>query len=184
MKDVKLELIKEEGLKHLKQIGPDFSLDVFCKELCISKKTFYTYFNSKQEFLKKVLTEIIDEWKGNFQNFIKDDNIKLIVLNTYTYHIDQLILFNPCFIGNLNKRYPEEFTIVKNYFQDLNHFLISVLVKGQTKKKVRKDIDINTFLMKENLFFKHILFHKKIFKYKEHYIKLLSISLDSIIIIK
>lgn len=177
--------ILQKGIVHLKYFGPGFSLDELCDKIHISKKTFYIYFKSKNEFLKKLLILIVDDWKLNAQIFLlSDTNLKNSFLAIITYHIEELISYNPNFLRVLRLKFPKESLIIDGYYQQLSNELLSMLLNAQKNNQVRKECNLKAFLQKEKIYFEHLLFKENIFQAKEDYLKLLNISLEVLLINK
>ena len=183
MEKDKTEGLIEAGINYLKLYGAGFSVDELCAKSGISKKTFYTYFESKSVFLEKILTEIVNGWRSATHNNLgTGKDIKNSCLTIITYHIDELLGFNSGFLRNLRTKFPKESIIIDNYYEELTGNLLSIFVKGQKNNLVKKHYNLNIFLKKEKVFFEYLLFNENIFQQKEDYLKLLSLSVEGILI--
>ncbi|HEY8399701.1 MAG TPA: hypothetical protein VIK89_00490, partial [Cytophagaceae bacterium] len=175
--------ILEEGINQLKRFGPGFSLDDLCAAINISQKTFYSFYQSKNYFLQQLLLTLVNDWRLNLQNStLVNKDIKNTIISILTYHIDELIEFNVNFLRNLRTKFPKESLIIDGYYNELTQELLSILTEGKKNNQVRKDYNLKAFLEKEKVFFEYLLTNYNILIVKDDYLKLLELSLDSILI--
>lgn len=55
--------------------GPDFHMDDLARKMCISKRTLYEYFSSKQEIIKEALISMMDAIYDRHLELLQDPNL-------------------------------------------------------------------------------------------------------------
>lgn len=120
------------------------SIDDICRELGMSKKTFYVYFETKDELIKAILVAHYEEVKTGMLNFLDScssmwDGIQRAAERLMT--MPDVRQFPP-FIYDLNKYYP---ALAKDYnaqILDLNKRVLQKIVeRGKQEGFFRKDMD-------------------------------------------
>lgn len=109
------EKIISSAQKKMGEVGiRSVSIDDICRELGMSKKTFYVYFATKDELIAAILTAHYEDVRAGIQNFIDTcksmwDGIQIIAEQMMA--MPDVRQFPP-FIYDLNKYYP---TLAKDY---------------------------------------------------------------------
>jgi len=130
------ELFIKFGIKSL-------TMDDVARELGISKKTIYAFVENKAELVKLTLTAYIDEERTQIEAILKiSENAIDEMIQMVSYFFTQTREFNPSALNDLQKYYPETYTIYTEY--RLNHILSLIaknLEEGKKQGVYRKDVD-------------------------------------------
>ncbi len=119
------------------------SVDDICKHLCISKKSFYQYFENKNDNIKNIIKEFIamdlsfnrEISKGKMDVFDK-------ILKIYEKMHTQFKKCNPRFFHDLYKYNRDAFKLFIEFENgELEQIIKSLLCEGKEKKLFREDID-------------------------------------------
>ncbi len=122
------------------------SIDDVCRELSISKKTFYIYFKQKKDLVNAVLTAHTEEDIRKLNKLIKKDNAidNLLLLLQHIKTMMQNQKRHPALIYDLQKYYAPILEQNKClYEQELNKIFAQNLRQGITEGVYRKDINID-----------------------------------------
>jgi AcrR family transcriptional regulator len=145
MDEKKLSIIKK-GLELFSLYGiRSVTMDDLAREISVSKKTLYQFFNNKSELVKEVMEftaqEILDQLEsepGDETNAIEE----------FFYHrrelFKKLSRQNTTVTFDLKKYYPDVFNKVKEIRRKvLSEVYIRNLKKGISQEVYRPDLDIN-----------------------------------------
>jgi TetR/AcrR family transcriptional regulator, cholesterol catabolism regulator len=132
------ELMFRLGIKSL-------SMDDIAKQLGISKKTIYQYFESKADLIDKVLEMTLDEQKEDNERLISENKNAIDqLLKMYVLNSRMMEAINPALIFEMNKYYPESW---KKLFDFRNGYLVDLvlnnLLQGIKSGLYRYDIDVD-----------------------------------------
>ena len=137
------DLFKKYGLRSV-------SIDDVCKELRISKKTFYNYFKQKEQLIEEVLCYFHEENK-------KKNKMPCLEMGEGRNIINFLVDYDKTFKTLLeqNKKYFSLYYDLEKYYplilrrrlestrQDREDMIKSVILKGLEEKIFREDIDVD-----------------------------------------
>ncbi|MDD4141526.1 MAG: TetR/AcrR family transcriptional regulator [Bacteroidales bacterium] len=148
-----MELFFKLGLRSV-------SIEDICNHLHISKKTFYTIFNNKEELISNILKELNDERRTTLSKIYEQDSLNAIdklLSGAYIFrqkHKDSFINF----YFDLDKYYPEVSISYRKEFDEF-HYSLSVenLKHGIEENLYRSDNNINAMatlymIQKRNVF--------------------------------
>lgn len=132
-----LEQFKLYGIKSV-------SIDDICRQLGISKKTFYQYFPSKEELVARVLRYINEQSDKAIQKMLHGkqaiDCIKMIV-EKHQKMSD--VHKRPPFLYDLQKYYPQLFKAhIQNIHSHTMIMLVEHLNQGIKEGVYRQDLDV------------------------------------------
>jgi AcrR family transcriptional regulator len=106
MENIKLNIIQAATLQFNQKGIRNVSIDDVCSELRISKKTFYQYFNKKEELIDAVIAYGQEEHTEKVHKCIKDKN----AIEVFIYMIKEIKKSAECapfmFWHDLKKYYP------------------------------------------------------------------------------
>lgn len=121
------------------------SIDDICRDMGISKKTFYVYFATKDDLVDAVLHRQEQEIERNTTKELERENsvLNMIVRNIQIVQRAKKILQPPPFLFDLQKYYPALFAAHKeNMFASTQQFLSEFLQKGVDEGVLDSEMDI------------------------------------------
>lgn len=147
--------LKEEILKaatpRMQEVGiRSVSIDDLCKELGISKKTFYVYFPSKDELVGEILHVHEQKMTREVQHLVMDKTVVQCIVDwtKIAKQTEKSTHQTPPMLYDLKKYYP---TLHQEHLQRMRkmmqQFLVQFLKKGQGEGIFRKEIDIEVAAM-------------------------------------
>ncbi len=147
--------LKEEILKaatpRMQEVGiRSVSIDDLCKELGISKKTFYVYFPSKDELVGEILHVNEQKMTREVQHLVMDKTVVQCIVDwtKIAKQTEKSTHQTPPMLYDLKKYYP---TLHQEHLQRMRkmmqQFLVQFLKKGQGEGIFRKEIDIEVAAM-------------------------------------
>lgn len=121
------------------------SIDDICRELGMSKKTFYVYFATKDELIAAILEAHYEEVRAGMQNFL--DTCKSMWAGIQKFAEQMMAMPNvrqfPPFIYDLNKYYP---ALAKDYnarILALNKRMLQQILERCVQEGIfRKELDV------------------------------------------
>lgn len=138
--DKVLLLFKNYGVKSV-------SMDDISSSLNISKKTLYTFFESKNCLVKEAIACIFTNHHQKI-NRVLSKNISPIekVILIYKYAINQLVSYDSAFFFELKKYHKQSHKEYECYRREIVYDQIIGLLKAAQKEgDVRKDVNLNLF---------------------------------------
>ncbi|AOW21089.1 TetR/AcrR family transcriptional regulator [Urechidicola croceus] len=150
----KKELLECSITKFLKFGSKAFTLDELSKDLGISKKSIYKYFNTKEDLVTEGIIYLIEKYSDEVEERILDieDPIKKIIV-TYKIGFEYLKLFKPSFLFGLKKYYHNADNFFENFrIEVVKKSILPLLEEAQIKQYLRKDLNLN--LMCDLYFYK------------------------------
>lgn len=143
-----LELFFRYGIKSV-------SIDDISSHLGISKKTFYQYFENKDEAIRVAANSLIEKSK-TFMLEIENNGTDSLSRLFRIYHklISQFNTCNPRFIYDIKKYYSEIIQIFIRFESNELHKIVTALLRqGKEEGLFRKEIDEeNVFTFYQNRF--------------------------------
>lgn len=121
------------------------SIDDICRELGMSKKTFYVYFPSKDDLVEQLL-------QSNVQ-FIEKKMDELLAMNDFRKLVKKFISYQtsekndvrrvPQLVFDLQKYYPRQFAeFQRQVFEKQKHYIMLYLQQGVEQGLVRANLNI------------------------------------------
>ena len=149
MEDVKLEIIQTATDLFMKFGLRSVSVDDVCRQMHISKKTFYSYFKRKEKLIEAVLDQVHSKIKTNCFDSEEDISGKNIIellmesdppMKSTTEAKNK----NFSFYYDLEKYYPRVFNKQVKLIKNENIKIISLIIqRGIEEDLFRKDIDMD-----------------------------------------
>lgn len=118
------------------------NLDLICKELKISKKTIYKYFENKDDMIRCYIKEVLDTDRESTINILKNsmdvsDKCHQIV---YTYHKYKLPFI---IMDEIRLDYEDEWNEIKELKKFKIEAICKVLDEAKKSGEVKKDMDLS-----------------------------------------
>ncbi|PVW15252.1 TetR/AcrR family transcriptional regulator [Marixanthomonas spongiae] len=135
-----LELFKKYGVKSV-------SMDDIASVLAVSKKTLYTYFDSKDLLIEKTICYIFTEHFNKIDRILEKEMSPLQkIILIYRYGINQLITYDPAFYFELKKYHLSAHNHYETYKRTIIFDIILGLLKeAQEVEEIRQDVNLNLF---------------------------------------
>ena len=121
------------------------SIDDICRELGISKKTFYVYFASKDELVRQLLHSNIDYIAGKMEDMLAHNDFRQIVKAFLKHqHAEKNDVRRvPQLVYDLKKYYPRQFAeFQEECFKTQKEYIMAYLEQGQQEGLVRANLNI------------------------------------------
>ena len=143
--DQKIHIIKTAGELFFRLGIRSVSIDDICRELGMSKKTFYVYFASKDELIEQMLQANLDYVAGKMEELLKLQDfrqiVKLFLKRQETEKND--VRRVPQLVYDLKKYYPRQFAEFQNRsFEMQQHYIEQYLELGVSQGLVRANLNI------------------------------------------
>ena len=150
------EIMSEDQKKHIiKKAGELFfrlgirsvSIDDICRELGMSKKTFYVYFASKDELVEELLQANIDFVAGKMQHVLNTEDFRKVVAYVVKQQRDKEeqgdVRRVPQLVYDLKKYYPRQFEDFQHKaFEMQKGYIAQFLERGIANGLVRANLNI------------------------------------------
>lgn len=181
-KEYKLhEIIVEAGQLFQRYGIKSISMEELSRQLGISKKTLYQFFEDKNDLVEKVLFHLMNEHGCLLENLQEQKrNAIEEMFEMYRYASEMIRNYNPALEFDLQKFYPSVFKKLREFHRNnIYNLTIQNLNKGITEGFYRSDLQADTiaklFLIRtENMMHSDLVtpdeihsdqFFKEIFKY-------------------
>ncbi|RFN59268.1 TetR/AcrR family transcriptional regulator [Marixanthomonas ophiurae] len=135
-----LELFKKYGVKSV-------SMDDIAKALAVSKKTLYTYFDSKDLLIKDTICYVFTEHFSKIDRILEKDlsPLQKIIL-IYRYGINQMVSYDPAFYFELKKYHISAHKHYEKYKNEIIfETILGLLKEAQEVNEIRQDLNLNLF---------------------------------------
>ena len=143
--DQKCHIIKTAGELFFRLGIRSVSIDDICRELGMSKKTFYVYFASKDELIEQMLQANIDYIAGKLEELlVLHDFRKLVkVFLKRQQELKNDVRRVPQLVYDLKKYYPRQFADFQvKCFEMQKGYLIQYLEQGMKEGLVRANLNV------------------------------------------
>jgi AcrR family transcriptional regulator len=181
METDKEDALIESAIVYIKKYGIGFSIDNLCAATSISKRTFYSFFSTKNRLVEKIISRLIDKWESECaERVLLARDSKSSFLAIYTYHVNELTSFKSDFLNSLKLKFPNEYAIMGDYFIGVRKKLLKTLQDGRKNKEIKQEYNLEIFIEKEISFFEYLQKKHHAFPNKEDYLKLLNLSLEGL----
>ena len=143
--DQKINIIKTAGELFFRLGIRSVSIDDICRELGMSKKTFYVYFASKDELIEQMLQANLDYIAGKLENLLAlHDFRKLVKLFLKRQQQEKNDVRRvPQLVYDLKKYYPRQFAEFQTKcFEMQKKYLMQYIEQGVSEGLVRANLNI------------------------------------------
>lgn len=121
------------------------SIDDICREMGMSKKTFYQHYSTKDELVEAMLDRSVEKMGSCLQSMLDKSDFGQLIGNYVSYHQstkDDLRRI-PTLVYDLQKYYPAQFSKFQlRTFEMQKSLLSSAFVRGKEEGYVREDLDV------------------------------------------
>jgi AcrR family transcriptional regulator len=135
----------------MQQVGiRSVSIEDLCKELGISKKTFYVYFPSKDDLVDAMLHAHEAKIAKDVQHLVANKTVVQLLVDwtKIARQTEKSSHQTPPILYDLKKYYPNNFQQhLKRVRRVMQEFMVQFLQKGQTEGIFRQEIDIEVAAM-------------------------------------
>lgn len=143
--DQKRNIIKTAGDLFFRLGIRSVSIDDICRELGISKKTFYVYFESKDELIEQLLQANLDYIVGKMEDLVKLQDfkqlVKVFIKRQQAEKND--VRRVPQLVYDLKKYYPRQFAdFQQKCFETQKNYIMRYLEQGLKDGYVRADLNL------------------------------------------
>ena len=142
--EVQKNIIKTAGELFFRLGIRSVSIDDICRELGISKKTFYVYFESKDELIEHLLRANLAHTANKMERMLHDSDMRGIVDGILQRNIERDDVRRvPQLVYDLKKYYPRQFAnFQQQAFEQQKRYIRSFLERGIAEGVVRADLNI------------------------------------------
>ncbi|MBZ0180058.1 MAG: TetR/AcrR family transcriptional regulator [Melioribacteraceae bacterium] len=118
----------------------DISLDHLAKELRISKKTFYKYFDSKDEIIQNVVESVTTKIADAVQDIVKSDGTSPEKLYRLIEFISRrFISISEKWLNDLSIHYPHLWANLEDFRENMiNKNLTELIIQGQNEGYIKE----------------------------------------------
>ena len=145
------ENILRVATPRMQQVGiRSVSIEDLCKELGISKKTFYVYFPSKDDLVDAMLHAHEEKITNDVHHLVANKTVVQLLVDwtKIARQTEKSSHQTPPILYDLKKYYPNSFKLhIKRVRRVMQQFLVQLLQKGQTEGIFRHEIDIEVAAM-------------------------------------
>jgi AcrR family transcriptional regulator len=145
------ENILRVAIPRMQQVGiRSVSIEDLCKELGISKKTFYVYFPSKDDLVDAMLHAHEAKITKDVQHLVANKTVVQLLVDwtKIARQTEKSSHQTPPILYDLKKYYPNNFQQhLKRVRRVMQEFMVQFLQKGQTEGIFRQEIDIEVAAM-------------------------------------
>lgn len=143
--DQRNHIIKTAGELFFRLGIRSVSIDDICRELGMSKKTFYVYFASKDELIEQMLQANLDYIGGKMEELVKLHDFRQLVKKFIKRQEAEKndVRRVPQLVYDLKKYYPRQFADFQmKCFETQKNYLMRYLEMGVAQGLVRSNLDI------------------------------------------
>ncbi|MBQ2540232.1 MAG: TetR/AcrR family transcriptional regulator [Paludibacteraceae bacterium] len=142
--EVQKNIIKKAGELFFRLGIRSVSIDDICRELGISKKTFYVYFESKDELIEHLLQANLRHMASKMEHLLFNKGLRSVVADfTRRNQEKDDVRRVPQLVYDLKKYYPRQFADFQHQsFEQQKRYIYSFLEKGIAEGLVRADLNI------------------------------------------
>ena len=120
------------------------SIDDICRELGISKKTFYVYFESKDALIEHLLRANLAHTAQKMEHLLHNPDLRGVITDLLHRRTEQDDVRRvPQLVYDLKKYYPRQFAAFQQQaFEQQKRYIRSFLERGIAEGLVRADLNI------------------------------------------
>jgi len=144
MSDNQRENIVRTAAERMREVGiRSVSIDDICRELGISKKTFYVYFTTKDQLVEALLLSVEQDVEKTFERSLKEMSVSDMLMK---YHMvankTRDVRKVPPLFYDLEKYYPQLYQAhCLRRKESARHCILACLVKGKQEGLFRLNLD-------------------------------------------
>ena len=145
LSDQKCNIIKTAGEMFFRLGIRSVSIDDICRELGMSKKTFYVYFSSKDELVAQLLHANVAYIAGKMEELLQMRDFRKLVVRFLKHQETEKndVRRVPQLAYDLKKYYPRQFAeFQKECFRTQKEYIMAYLEQGQQEGLVRANLNI------------------------------------------
>ena len=145
MSDQRNHIIKTAGELFFRLGIRSVSIDDICRELGMSKKTFYVYFESKDELIEQMLQANISYMSGKMQELLDLRDFRQLVKKFIKHQEAEKndVRRVPQLVYDLKKYYPRQFADFQvKCFETQKTYIMRYLELGEAQGLVRANLNI------------------------------------------
>ncbi len=145
MVELQKQIVKTAGEMFFRLGIRSVSIDDICRELGISKKTFYVYFESKDALIEQQLASNLEYISGKMEELLSLNDFRELV-KVYVKHSEAEkndVRRVPQLVYDLKKYYPRQFAdFQEKCFVAQKNYIRRYLEQGVAQGLVRSDLDV------------------------------------------
>lgn len=160
----KAELLKCSITKFTQLGSKHVTLDDLASSLGISKKTIYTFFDTKEDLVTASLENLLNEYKEDINGIVNSNGKDpiLCVILIYQRGFAYLKYIKPSFLFGLEKYYPKAINVFNDFIENLsNNIVYKLLKQAQEAGNIKKEVNLKLIV---SIYFSRI--DKLVFKKK------------------
>lgn len=145
LQDQKCHIIKTAGELFFRLGIRSVSIDDICRELGMSKKTFYVYFDSKDTLIEQMLQSNIDYMGGRMKDLLDQGDFRQLVKRLLKHQEAEKndVRRVPQLVYDLKKYYPRQFGDFQvKCFEMQKNYIRQYIELGVAQGLVRADLNI------------------------------------------
>lgn len=173
------ELIRQFGARAL-------TMDLLAKELGISKKTIYQYFDNKAALVYACVTRDLEKSQQHISSIVTDskDAVEELV-NIGAYFVEQFRQMQSGIMYELEKYFSDSWDLIREHKMGfalgvINTNLERGIKEGLYRKDVNKDVVAKFYISKTDMIFNQQFFPYPQYKVTEIYLELLKYHLHAV----
>ena len=143
--DQRTQIIRTAGELYFRLGIRSVSIDDICREMGMSKKTFYVYFESKDELIEHLLQANLDYMAGKMEELAKLHDFRQLVSKFLKRQEAEKndVRRVPQLVYDLKKYYPRQFADFQHEcFQTQKEYIKRYLEQGREEGYVRANLNI------------------------------------------
>lgn len=143
--DQQCTIIKTAGEMFFRLGIRSVSIDDICRELGMSKKTFYVYFPSKDELVAQLLHSNVVYISGKMEEFLQMKDFRKLVERFLKHQEAEKndVRRVPQLVYDLKKYYPRQFAVFQQEcFQTQKAYIKAYLEQGRQEGLVRANLNV------------------------------------------
>lgn len=134
-------LFSQDGVREV-------SIDDICRKLCISKKTFYQFYSTKEDLVGDVVTYNVERRKAEFEKLVEGKTTLQVLKALFSLVSRKKTLDSDKRMAkDIMKYYPETFIRrSEERVKAMNSFITDCLSEGMAEGGVRSDMNMDASL--------------------------------------
>lgn len=143
--DQQKEIIKTAGEMFFRLGIRSVSIDDICRELGMSKKTFYVYFASKDELVAQLLHSNVMHIAAKMEELMQQHDFRLLVTKFLQHQERERMDVRrvPQLVYDLKKYYPKQYAeFQEECFRTQKGYVEAYLRQGMEEGFIRADLDV------------------------------------------
>lgn len=143
MDQKKMELLERAGIVFMKYGVKSVTMDDLCREIGVSKKTLYKYFEDKTDLVVSIIAAKIEMDKLACTAFTLDaENAIDSLVSISKFVIQQLANINPSVFMDLQKHYPEAWKMLHDHkWEFVLKNIHDNIVQGKNENLYRENLN-------------------------------------------